>query len=128
MANPPMAYPSVISDRARRRKRRQRKWAIVRGLITFVVAFAVLLLSAWLGGDLRGRDHHPAQEAAAPSQPVLAEPLAAPAQQTLAWPIHRAKLRAEDLSPTIQRADEPEVLSTDELAAISQAHQVRPAP
>lgn len=121
-----MAYPTVISDRVRRRKRRARKWAFARGFITFVVAFAVMLLSAWLGGDLRRRDHQASSAAPEPVQPVLAEPLAPPAQQTLASPMRRVRFRAIDLRPVI--ADEFEVLTAEELTAISQAHRVQPTP
>ena len=120
-----MAYPTVISDRVRRRKRRARKWAFARGFITFVVAFAVMLLSAWLGGDLRRRDHQASSAAPEPVQPVLAEPLAPPAQQTLASPIHHVSFR---LDPVPAVREEFEVLSAEELASISQAHGVRPAP
>ncbi len=120
-----MAYPSVISHRARRRKRQQRKWAFVRGFITFLAAFAVLLLSAWQDGDLRRRDRQ-AHIAAVSIRPVLAEPLAPPAQQTLASPMRRVRLPALETGPAV--AEELEVLSANELAAISQAHRARPTP
>ena len=119
---------TVISERGSRRKRRQLTWAVARGVIAFVVSLAVLLASAWLGGDLRLRSGAP-KAGLTEIRPaaIRAEPIAPPAAPVL----HRVR-RAD--APA-QRSVEPapveeafDILTADELAAISQAHRSRPIP